>query len=264
MSVEDEKREGAPLSYLGALGWTFGASGLVALVGLVAAGLRPNGGFDVGTAILCEAVGTLILLVAMARVHAPDERMRDIVGMRPTPVVLSVLALVAGASLVFVLAPLDETLAVKFPLDGETAELFAVDTTQKRVVLGLAILASPFFTEVFYRGAIFGLLERDKPRSMTVFVTTLLCVFPPSLHNFFSAFVLTAVASHARGLSRSLWPALALRLGYAGVIAAYLFAHHEEDTFSRSLRIGGGVASAIAIAFFVGLATAHNRSGRPA
>lgn len=232
-SDEDDKSNGGALSYLGALGWTFGVSGLTAAVVLVASALRPGGGFDVGTLTLAVAAATLAIVLGMARVHAPEESLTELLGLRSVPVILPVLAFVAGVSLVFAVSEVDAAIAAKIPIDDETKEFLASDTQKQRALLALLTLVVPISQELFYRGALFGLLEKDKPRSMVVFVTTVLAVFPPSGHELVSGFLLAAIASHVRGLSRSIWPALALRLGFAAVLVWATFTHHEDLKIPR-------------------------------
>lgn len=232
-SDEDDKSVAGSLSYLGALGWTFGVSGLTAAVVMLGAALRPGGGFDVGTLTLAVAAATLAIVLAMARVHAPEDSVTEMLGLRKVPVILPVLAFVAGVSLVFGISEIDAAIANKVPIDEETKAFLASDTQKQRIMLVLLTLVIPISQELFYRGAVFGLLERDKPRSMVVFVTTVLAVFPPSAHELVSGFLLAALASHLRGLSRSLWPALALRLGFAAVLVWATLTHHEDLKIPR-------------------------------
>ncbi len=246
--------QGVSLSYLGALGWTFGISGLTAFIALLASGLRPGGGLDLGTELLATAAATLLLLLAMSRVHAPELALTELVGLRRVPIVLVALALVAGVALVFPLARLDASAAARFPLDEETREYLASDTPRQRVLLSLMVVCGPLLAEVFYRGALFGLLERDKPTSMVVFVITALAVFPPSAHALFSGLAFAAVASHLRGLSGSVWPALALRLGASGVGVVAVLARHDTDEVGRTSAIVGAVAAALALGSFLLLA----------
>lgn len=241
---------GAPLSYLGALGWTFGLSGLTALIAVVATSLRPGGDLDVGTELLATAAATLSLLLAISRVHAPNVDLAELVGLRRVPVVLVVLALVAGAGLVFPLAHLDARAADRFPLDEELRQYLATDTLRQRVLLSLFALFGPLLVELFYRGALFGVLERDKPRGVVVFVVTALAVFPPSGHALFSALAVAAIASHLRGASGSVWPSLALRFGASAVGVAALLTRHDEDSLSRSGTVACLVAAALALALF--------------
>ena len=245
---------GAPLSYLGALGWTFGLSGLTALIAVAASSLRPGGTLDVGTELLATGAATLTLLVAIARVHSPSVELSELVGLRRVPAVLVVLALVAGAGLVFPLAHLDARVAERFPLDDELREYLATDTLRQRLLLSVFAVFGPLLGELFYRGALFGALERDKPRDTVVFVVTALAVFPPSAHALFSGLAFAAIASHLRGASGSVWPALALRFGASVVGVAALLTRHDDDHLPRNATAACVVAAGLALLFFFVLA----------
>ncbi len=258
-SEEDDKSNGASLSYLGAVGWTLGVSGLTAAVVLVTSALRPGGGFDVGSLSLAIAVATLAIVLGMARVHGPEESLSELLGFRKVSPILLILAMVAGVSLVFAASEIDAVLAARIPIDEETKVLLASDTTKQRVLLAILTLVVPISQELFYRGALFSLLERDKPRSMVVFVTTVLAVFPPSGHELVSGFLLAAIASHVRGLSRSVWPALSLRLGYAGVLIWATFTHQEDLKIPRTTQGMAAVAMAICLVVFLVVARGITR-----
>lgn len=249
---DDERGEasGAPLSYLGALGWTFVLSGLTALIAVIASSLRPGGALDVGTELLATAAATLTLLFAMARVHSPTVELSELVGLRRVPAVLVVLALVAGAGLVFPLAHLDARVAERFPLDEELREYLATDTLRQRILLSLFAVFGPLLGELFYRGAVFGALERDKPRGTVVFVVTVLAVFPPSAHALFSGLAFAAIASHLRGASGSVWPALALRFGASAVGVGALLMRHDDATLPTSATAACVVAVVLSLALF--------------
>jgi len=256
---EDDKPSGATLSYLGALGWTFAATGAAQLVATVANELRPGGGLDTVALSVTFLVATLGVVLGMARVHGPDEDLGALLGAKSAAPILTVLAFVAGVSLVFATSGVDATLADKMPLGEEEKALFATDTARQRALLALLLVVVPVTHEVFFRGALFTLLERDKPRQMVVFVTTVLAVFPPDRYQLVSGFVLAAVAGHLRGLSRSLWPALALRLGFAGVLVVAVLTRHDELKVPKLTQGLAAVAAAICIAVFVVVARGITR-----
>ncbi len=256
---DKEKPEGLALSYLGAVGWTFGLSVLVALIAGPISSLGPRGGLDLVTLVGAQGIATLLVLMGMARLHAPEDRMGDILGARPSPWALVVLAMVVGAAAALPLATLDDLMATRFQLGEDAraalADIYSTDTPRKRVALAVTLLASAAFDELFYRGAVFGLLERDKPREMAVFATTaigLFLQFDP-LH-LATALILGALAAHARALSQSLFPALALRVAFYAVPAATILSGHEKDSIGAGALATTAVAAVLGAAFFVFLA----------
>lgn len=248
---EDDKSNGSALSYLGALGWTFAAMGAVRLVAIVASELRPGGGLDTVGVASAFVVASLAALLGMARVHGPDEELSSLLGARRSAPILSVLAFVAGASIVFATYGLDAAVADKIPVDEESRALFATDTLQKRVLLCGLLVVVPLAQELLFRGALFTLLERDKPRDMVVFVTTVLALFTPSLDALVSGFVLAAVAGHLRGLSRSLYPALALRLGFAAVLVVLVARDVDVTVPKLTQGLAAGAAAICLVVFAV-------------
>lgn len=257
---DDDDKSSRGLSYLGALGWTFALSGLTELVALVGAALRPGGGIDTGTIGLAIAAATLGVVLGMARVHAPDDPLSDLFGAKATAPILLVLSVICGVSLVFAVSEIDATIADKLPLDEETRAFFATDTLSQKVRLSALAIVVAVSQEVFFRGALFGLLERDKPRSMVVFVTTVLAVFPPSSHQLVSGFLLAAIAGHLRGLSRSLWPALGLRLGFAGVLVWATLTGHDDLKVPRLTQGLAALAAVVCLAVFVVVSRGITRS----
>ncbi len=258
-SDEDDKPSGATLSYLGALGWTFAVTGLTQLVALVANELRPGGGLDTVTLSVTVVVATLGVLLAMARVHGPDEDLAALLGAKSVAPVLTVLAFVAGVSLVFATFGVDSAIADKIQLDDEDKAFFATDTLRQRALLSVLLVLLPIMHEVFFRGALFTLLERDKPRQMVVFVTTVLAVFRPGLDQLVSGFLLAAIAGHLRGLSRSLWPSIALRVGFAGVLVVATLTRHDDMKIPKLTQGLAAVAVTICIGVFVVVARGISR-----
>ncbi len=83
---------------------------------------------------------------------------------------------------------------------------------------------------------------------------TALAVFPPSAHALFSGLAFAAIASHLRGASGSVWPALALRFGASVVGVAALLTRHDDDHLPRNATAACVVAAGLALLFFFVLA----------
>gem|GEM_PF-4676944 len=118
----------------------------------------------------------------------------------------------------------------------------------------------PLLAELFYRGAVFGALERDKPRATVVFVVTALAVFPPSAHALFSGLAFAAIASHLRGASGSVWPSLALRLGASAVGVVALLTRHDEAALPTSATAACVVAVVLSLGLFFAFTRARANS----
>jgi membrane protease YdiL (CAAX protease family) len=125
---------------------------------------RPGAITDIVNVSACVVLATSVIVFAMLRVHAPDASMRAALGVRAIGPARLALSAVAGAGLRPALSTLDELVARRWPYDDpaalESMQKLLASSTRVGLVLGVLVVV-PVAREVFFRGVLFGELERD-------------------------------------------------------------------------------------------------------
>lgn len=242
------------MSFLAAAGLTIGARLLLDLIRGVADAARPGAAGDIVTYAGAFAFAHLGFVFLVLRLYAPESSVRDVLGLRRTSAALYGLAPLAGAALYAPLARLDALVARGFPATHEEQELADklanTSTMGARIglLVGLAIVV-PVVTELFFRGALFGRLRRERTESVAVFATSAYFVlesFDP--RSMSSMLVLGAVLGLLRSRSGSTIPALLAHIAFFAVPLASVLrggAIVDDATWSRT-QVGGGVVVACA------------------
>lgn len=130
--------------------------------------VRPGAITDIVNVSACVVLATSVIAFAMLRVHAPDDSVRATLGVRVVGPVRLLLSAAAGAGLCPALSTLDDLVAKRWPYDDPAA----LESVQKLVAssshLGLVIcvfVIMPLAREIFFRGLLFGQLEREPSES---------------------------------------------------------------------------------------------------
>ena len=148
-----------------ATGWALASTCLfVALVVLTMA-LRPDAPRDFVSGFLCQVVAYLLGLFLILRVHEPAAPIREVVAFGPARFPFYPLAVVFGVAAVVPVNDLHAAIENRFPSDQagqeEIVRMLAEAGTPKRALLGFIIIAlGPLLEEVFFRGALFGPLQK--------------------------------------------------------------------------------------------------------
>ena len=161
---------------LAAAGW----SALFFLLAPMALGIvdafSPGAARDLVNHGACVVLAASVTIFAIARVHAPEESLRDTIGLRSIAPLQALFSIVAGVGLYPALAAVDRLVLTRFPYSDDEREAIAtlsrVPTTSARVafvMVGMVVVPMAF--EVLFRGALFGELERAVPARLAAVVT---------------------------------------------------------------------------------------------
>jgi membrane protease YdiL (CAAX protease family) len=127
---------------------------------------RPGAITDIVNVSACVVLATSVIVFAMLRVHAADASMRAALGVRAIGPARLALSALAGAGLRPALSTLDELVARRWPYDDpaalESMQKLLASSSRVGLVLGVLVVI-PVAREVFFRGVLFGELERDAP-----------------------------------------------------------------------------------------------------
>jgi membrane protease YdiL (CAAX protease family) len=127
--------------------------------------LRPGAITDIVNVSACVVLATSVVVFAMVRIHAPVTSLRATLGVRALGPVSLVLAAVAGLGLCPALSTVDDLVAKRWPYDDpealESMNKLLGSSTHLGLVLGVFVVI-PLAREVFFRGALFGELQRAR------------------------------------------------------------------------------------------------------
>ena len=168
--MTEERR---PLTFVAAAAWTVGTMLFSQVALSITEAVRPGAFGDLVNVTFCHVLAYSTVTFAMLRVHAPETRVRRVVGFRAVPFLALVLAGAVGAGLFPALSTLDALVARRFPPSAEEVEavgkLMAAATLGRRVFLAAALLViMPIIEEVYFRGLIFGGLRRGRKAGQVI------------------------------------------------------------------------------------------------
>jgi len=252
-----------------ATAWTFGATFAFLFVYSVVVSLREGAQNDQVSAVLCQAIGYGLVLVAMLRVHAPELSVRRFVGLRPTALGFYLLGPALGLAATVPANALHHVIVTRFPFDEplRIVEVWGLATPPTRLMMALMIaVVGPVVEEVFFRGALFGGLrareELARPTLHAVFVSSLLFTIVHVRWQSFAPILLVGLLiAGLRVLSGSLVPAILAHVAFNAAGVAELV-RGEELVPSPPLAIGGLALTALLFgaAWWLGQATGSARN----
>lgn len=250
-----------PLSVMGAAGWALLASlGFQLVLGL-SEEARPGAATDLVTIGACNALGHLLVVLGVLRVHAPSASLGAFLGLtRPRWATLPLAAL-AGAGISPLASWLSRVMERRYPLSPEETDLlekvFSVETVGKRVaMLIVLVLLMPLCDELFYRGALFSALKR-RHATLTVIVATATfdtLVGSGSTRALLSTFVFALMLGVLRAKGDSIVVSLVAAMAFFGVDVVPIVLGRPEPSYGPAI-IAGGVAVAllsVALAWWLG------------
>jgi membrane protease YdiL (CAAX protease family) len=256
------------MSFLAAAGLTIGARLVLDLLRELAEAARPGAVGDIVTYGGAFAVAHLVFVFLVLRVYAPESSLREVLGLRRTSPALYVLAPLAGAAMYPPLARLDALVGHRFPTTPEEQELAdkLVDTSTHSSRIGLFIvlvLVVPIVAELFFRGALFGRLRRERTEGVAVFAASAYFVlesFDP--RSMASLLVLGAVLTFVRARAGSTIPAILVHVAFFAVPLLPVLRGGplvDDGTWSRAWVAGGAIVAALALAVSLVLASRSDR-----
>jgi membrane protease YdiL (CAAX protease family) len=206
------------MTFLAAAAWSFGARLGLDLLILAVIALQPRARLDAVTLVLCQAAAFLGMLYALLRAHAPDRPLVDSLALRPTPIVLCLVAAALGLTLHPPFDRLADLIAQHLPPSPDEiaaqAEAFAATDLLHRCLIVIAAgVVAPLIEELFFRGGIYRSLRREHTTTLAVMGTAFIfAISHLSIRTFVPVFAVGLILSHARAASGSLWPGLTLHI----------------------------------------------------
>jgi membrane protease YdiL (CAAX protease family) len=157
--------------------WTMALALLGPSFGALTDAIRPGAFADIVNATACRVLATSIVVLAVASLHAPRGSLRAISGLAsPAPLQL-MLAIVAGLSIAPLLSSVDDLVTSRLPYDDPETLEAAQALIERSSRLGLALsvfVVLPITQELFFRGALFGLLRSSMREAAVVLATAVL------------------------------------------------------------------------------------------
>jgi hypothetical protein len=209
-----------PFGYAYAFVWTFGATAVLILGLQALVGLRPAAQADIVTLGAWEAVVYLLATLGVLWVHAGQKRVVPLLAVRPTHPALPVLGLALGLAIHIPAESLRRVAELVAPLTDEElatrAALLSADTTWRLVLLMLvAACLVPLVEELFFRGAVFGLLRKQHGALGAAIVSTVCFVIShPDVGEWLPLALVGAALGQLRVASGALLPCIALHVGF--------------------------------------------------
>lgn len=256
-----------------ALGWTFG---VVLIQGLLEGGLlgtRTAGREDLAKLFACQLAAYLLGTFLVLRVHAPDAKIRDFLGVRGTHPAFYPLALALGAVAQIPAEAIARAVVRAHPLESPSDLLDGIgqDTLFHKVLLAtIVVLLGPLLEEIFFRGVIFKPLERAHaamPSLAILFTGLLFASVHLSWHFFIPYWMLGLCMGLLRQTSGSLLPSLLFHAAFNGVTLYVSLTPSlaEADPLAPLPRwmVAAGVAATAALLALV-LVTGRSASARRA
>lgn len=245
------------MSFFAAAAVTLGARVLAEIAVGAAESLRPGASHDIVTWGGSFALAHLFVLFLVVRVWAPEDSLRAVLAVRRVGLAACGLAALAGAAMYPPLARADAWLGQRFPLSPDEQEHVArmLDTSTRTGRVGLLVtvaLVLPIVSEIFFRGAVYGRLRRDKQESAAAFATTayfVLASFDP--RTMASLLALGTTATWLRARTGSVVPALFAHVAFFAVPVAPMLAGRElvdDGWWDRRWTAGGAAVALIALA----------------
>jgi membrane protease YdiL (CAAX protease family) len=198
-----------------------------------------SGQIDVVSGVACQALGYLITLFFVLRLHAPTAGVRDFIGIRPTSVLFYPLAVLVGLAANAPAETLYNAIDARWPSPSSgIQELFWAASFPQRAAMALAIiLVAPALEEILFRGALFRPLLKTHPSWMVVGLTAVLFALAhPARQGWLPIFCVGLALGFVRRASGSLVPSTLVHASFNAVSFYGMAAHHPgtpELSFPR-------------------------------
>lgn len=166
------------MSFLAATGFSLATTFFFFFLVAFIVSLRPAAATDLVTKFGCQAVATLLALFFILRLYAPDQSIRDVLGIRPTHFAFFPLAALLGAVVQIPANGVYDLISRRFPpaepREQALQEELAGGIPTRILFFVILALAGPLLEEVFFRGALFRPLRRRYDAVSVVALTSVL------------------------------------------------------------------------------------------
>jgi membrane protease YdiL (CAAX protease family) len=220
---------------------------------------RPGAMSDAINLAACDVLAASIVVFALVRVHARNESLRATLGIRSIAPLHLALSIAAGAGLRPLFSTVEQLVLRRFPFTQveqdalkDAAKLFELPTLSKRVALVVyACVVLPLVVEVFFRGALFGLLARSVPRQTVIVATSaFFACWSLDWRGLPTALVLGLALARLRDRSGTLVAPVVAHLAYEAVEGVPLLRGLDPNadiTYPTRWIAGGAVIAALAL-----------------
>jgi len=258
---EEEPRVARAMSMLGAVGWALSVELVFVLVVQFVESARGGTSADLVTLTLGRVLAYGLVLFAILRVHEPQTAIRDALAVRGARPLHVLTGVVVGASLSPGASFLNDLVTKRYPPSEAETEamerLLAAHTVGQRVAVVLTLgVVLPLADELFFRGALFGPLERGAPRrrDLVVLSTAVLdTLVLASIRGVPSMFVTALALGLLRVRAGSALPAVAARVAFFLVSLWSIALGRPEWEPSWRAALGSTCVAAVALGAFVAL-----------
>jgi len=231
-----------PLGPMAAAGWSAAFLVVFVLATSIFASIRPGADHDGVTLALLYTASGLLVLLFIARVHAPETELRELVGARPLGLVSALLASLMGACAAIPLLALEDFIS-KRAVSAERAaeyarELASIGRNERIAGIVAMVLVAPLADELFFRGALMTGVARSRGKSSAIIATTFAFALVSAAGDFHYLplhLVTGLMLAHARLATGSVLAAIGAQLAYRMVeIFLSLRAHGTVDPLVAS------------------------------
>ncbi len=255
-----------PMSFFGAALWVTLATLAFMWLAALLVSIREATMTDHVVLVVAQGCAYLLVLFGILRVHAPEQSIREVVGLRATHPGFYPLSFVLGAASAVPATWLLMRIEQRFPSDAarahEFSELFYEASMGRRVAMAVAIVVvGPIVEELLFRGAIFGPLARRQRAGAVVAMTAVYFAFVhPEPRSMPPIFLVGLLLGFMRAASGSLVPAILLHAGFNFVPFIELFGapeparNGEDEAIPAAVLFAGTAVTAVALAASVLLA----------
>lgn len=205
---------------------------------------RPATAYDITSLGAVEALvfvlGVLVVLTLHGRAEAG---LSDALGLRPTHPALAVLGVALGVVTHFPAESVDALFQKLSPtpdseLAARAALLSASTPLRLAFVMFVVACAGPLVEELFFRGALYGALRRQRPLVGTTLVTAACFVLGHLDYRMWPALAVVAlVLSYLRAVSGSLLPSLAMHVTFNAVTELAIVTGHAPVTGPAKIEV---------------------------
>jgi membrane protease YdiL (CAAX protease family) len=252
----DEREETTErlMSPMAAALWTVALTLLAQVCVGVTQAARPGAEVDIVNLAACEVLATSIIVFAMARVHARDVSLRKTLGLRPIAVLHVPLSIAAGAGLCPLLSTADAMILRRWPIDDAAAveSLHKVISSSSPPVFVLtALVVMPLAHEVFFRGIVYGGIERSINARVALLATAVFyaCSYL-QWQDMPTAFALGVALAWLRERTRTVLAPILAQLALGAVDGIPILRGHDpaaDVTYPPKWIAGGAVIALLAL-----------------
>jgi hypothetical protein len=211
------------------------------------------------------ALGLFVIL----RVHAPEASIRSFVGARATHLGFYLLAVVTGVAANLPVGWLHDLIVKRWPepegLDELITQFTQAPAAMKVALVVAVVLIGPFLEELFFRGAIFGPLLRERGHLAVILITAFFFALVHQIpQRLPPLFLMGGLLGYFRAASGSLGPAVAMHASFNAVPFAAMLAGGDPAADEGPLPLGWALGGTAACVLAVGSAHVLARGERAA